>query len=79
MLTATEDAEDGIDIYQQLTQLAGPLGNFYSDTEYSVQKSHLHYTGVRVAMSNMFIKVLDLWGNEFVIKPEQTTIKLTKE
>lgn len=26
MLTATDNADDGIDIYQQLTQLAGPLG-----------------------------------------------------
>jgi hypothetical protein len=32
-LAATEDADDGIDIYQQLSQLAGPLGNFYADTE----------------------------------------------
>lgn len=79
MLTAEEDADDGIDIYPQLTQLAGPLGNFYADTEYSVQKNHLHYAGVRVAMSNMFINVLDIWGHEFIIKPEQNIIKLTKE
>lgn len=80
MLAATEDADDGgIDIYPQLSQLAGPLGNFYADTEYSVQKSHLHYAGVRVAMSNMFIHVLDLWGNQFIVKPEQNIIKLTKE
>ena len=78
MLTADVDAEEGIDIYRQLKQLAGPMENFYTDTEYSINKSHLHYTGLRVAIESMYIKMLDLWGTEFIVKPEQSIIRLEK-
>lgn len=78
MLTADIDADEGIDVYRQLKQLAGPMENFYSDSEYSIHKSHLHYTGLRVPVENMFIKMLDLWGTEFIVKPEQTIIRLEK-
>lgn len=78
MLTAEADAQEGIDVYAQLKQLAGPMENFYTDTEYTIRKSHLHYTGLRVPAESMFIKMLDLWGTEFVVRPEQQFIKLEK-
>jgi hypothetical protein len=78
MLTVKEDAEDGIDIYDKLRLLAGPMGNFYADTEYSIKKQHLHYTGLRVPIDGMYIKMLDLWGTDFTVRPDQPLIKLIK-
>jgi len=78
MLTANYDDEDGIDIYPQLKQLAGPLENFYTDTDFKLLKNHLHYTGLRVTVENMYIKILDAWGTEFTVPPEHQEIRLEK-
>lgn len=78
MITANEDADDGIDIYPQLRILAGPMENFYADTEFSIKRNHLYYTGLRVATTSMYIKMIDVWGTEFSVRPEQQTIKLEK-
>jgi hypothetical protein len=78
LLTANEDDEDGIDIYDNLKVLAGPMENFYGDTEHKVQRHYLNYTGLRIDVENMYIKLLDFWGTEFVIKPKHNIIKLEK-
>ncbi len=78
MLTLTADADDGMDIYESLRLLSGPMGNFYADTEYSIKKQYLHYTGLRVPVDDMFIKMLDLWGTDFIVRPDQPIIKLVK-
>lgn len=79
LLTADENAEEGIDIYEHLKKLAGPMENFYSDSEYSVKRNYLNYAGLKVNVDNCFIKMLDFWGSEFVLRPKQDIIKLEKK
>lgn len=78
LLTAKEDDEDGINIYDHLKKLAGPMENFYADTEYKVKKHHLNFAGLKMDVANTFIKMLDFWGTEFVVAPKQNIIKLEK-
>lgn len=75
LLTAEEEDDDGIDIYDHLKKLAGPMENFYIDTEFDVKRHYLNYAGLRMNTSNSYIKMLDFWGNSSVIKPDETTIK----
>jgi hypothetical protein len=77
MLTLSEEADDGIDIYQHLKEFAGPMENFYADTEFPVMRKHLLYTGLNVP-DNFFIKMLDLSGTEFTVRPSQQQIRLEK-
>jgi hypothetical protein len=77
-LTATEDADDGIDIYTQLKMLAGPMENFYADTEYAVKKHHLNHAGLRIPVETMFIQMLDIWGSPFIVGPDKPVIRLEK-
>jgi hypothetical protein len=77
-LTAAEDADDGIDVYQHLKKLAGPMENFYADSEYEVKRHHLNYAGLRIPVDSMFIQMLDLWGSPYVIGPDKTVIRLEK-
>ncbi len=78
LLTAKEDDDDGINIYEYLKKLAGPMENFYADTEYKVKRHHLNFAGLKLDVDNAFIKMLDFWGTEFVVKPKQNIIKLEK-
>lgn len=78
LLTAKEDDEEGINVYDQLKQLAGPMENFYADTEYKVKRHHLNYAGLKMDVENAFIKMLDFWGTDFVVRPRQNVIKLEK-
>ena len=78
-LTAKEDDDDGIDIYTALKELAGPMENFYADTEYTIKKHHLRHVGLRVRTDSMYIQMLDFWGSRFVISPDQDTLKLEKK
>jgi hypothetical protein len=78
LLTVNEEDDDGIDIYENLKILAGPMENFYGDTEYLVHRHFINYTGLKIDVRNAFIKLLDFWGSEFIIKPRQEIIKLEK-
>ncbi len=78
LLTAKEDDDDGIDIYQQLKMLAGPMENFYGDTEYSVKRHYLNYAGLKMNVETGYIKMLDFWGSDFILQPKQN-IKLEKK
>lgn len=78
MLTLTEEADDGIDIYQFLKEFAGPMENFYADTEFPVLKRHLIYSGLNAPTDNFYIKMLDLQGTEYIVRPSQQQIRLEK-
>lgn len=78
-LTASEEDEDGINIYEHLKRLAGPMENFYAGTEYKVLRHHLNYAGLKMDVDNGgYIKMTDFWGSEFCVKPDQSVIKLEK-
>ena len=77
-LAGNEDAEDGIDIYPHLKMLAGPMENFYADTEYEVKRHHLNHAGLRFPVDAMFIQMLDMWGSPYVLGPDKSVIKLEK-
>jgi len=76
MMDENGSEDSGINIYIPLKELAGPMGNFYTDTEFSVKKHYLQYTGLRAQIDQMYIKMFDLWGTEFILRPEQEIIKL---
>lgn len=77
-LTANADDDDGIDIYQQLKMLAGPMENFYADTEYVVKRRHLNHAGLKIPVEGMYVQMLDLWGSPYVVGPEKSVIRLEK-
>lgn len=79
MVTAAADADDGINVYEYLKKLAGPMENFYSDTEYTVKRHHLNYAGLKMDMDNTYIKMLDFWGTDFTITPQENVIRLEKK
>jgi hypothetical protein len=79
MLTVKEDDEDGINIYEHLKKLAGPMDNFYSDTEFVVKRSHLFFAGLKIDVAHLHLKMLDFWGTEFVLSPKQEIIRLEKK
>lgn len=77
-LAVSEDADDGIDVYQHLKMLAGPMENFYADTEYEVKRHHLNHAGLRIPVDKLFIQMLDFWGSPYVLGPDQKVIRLEK-
>jgi len=77
-LSASKDADDGIDIYSELKMLAGPLENFYADTEFEIKRHHLNYAGLRFPVDGMYIQMLDGWANSYVIEPEKKVIHFEK-
>lgn len=79
LLTANAEADDGINIYEHLKRLAGPMENFYADTDYTVKRHHLNYSGLKMDVDNAFIKVFDFWGTDFTIPPKQKIIRLEKK
>ena len=71
LLTSSAEDEEGIDIYSEIKQLAGPKENFYMDTEFHVNRAHLIHTGLKTDASPFYIKMVDFWGSDCVIRPQQ--------
>lgn len=69
------DAENGIDVTKELKRLAGPMQNFYDDTEYIVKKDL--FMGERYP-KNSFIHLIDGKGDSYVIRPEESLLSFTK-
>lgn len=76
MVTATADSDDGMDVYKEMMLLAGPMRNFYADSEFNVKKRHLHYTGFRVPLDDAFVKMLDFEARQHIVAPDQDIIEL---
>lgn len=64
----SEDDEEGMDVTQELLKFAGPMENFYSDTEYIVKRYWLSQVNID---SNAIIKVLDMDAEEHVFTPSK--------
>ncbi len=68
-----ESDQAGIEIDDELLKYAGPLGNFYGNTEFVVKRSWLGFSGID---ENAKIKIMDMNGNELVIKDTDQYLEL---
>lgn len=54
---------DGIDVGDVILKYAGPLGNFYDDTEFVVKKSWLQFSGIDAESK---INIMDIEGDSYL-------------
>jgi hypothetical protein len=66
---------EGIDICDLISKYAGPLGNFYDDTEFVVKKSWLQFSGIE-NVSN--ITIMDIEGENYLFNEESEYLTLKK-
>lgn len=64
---------DGIDIGDVILKYAGPLGNFYDDSEYKVKRSWLAFSDIDEQAK---IKIMDIEGSEYIFKEEDEYLTL---
>jgi hypothetical protein len=74
-ISEIEDDENGTDITKELQKLAGPLQNFYDDTEYVVKKEW--FMGERFP-KNSYIQLIDFKGDLHVIPPDAELLSFIK-
>ena len=75
LVTEDENEENGMDVTKELKKLAGPMQNFYDDTEYAVLKEWFmgdHYP------KNSYIQIIDFRGDFHVIKPEDLFLSFSR-
>lgn len=63
----------GIDIGDVILKYAGPMGNFYGDSEFVVKRSWLTFSGID---EKAMIKIMDIEGTEYVFKENDTYLVL---
>ncbi len=63
----------GIEIDDEFMKYAGPLGDFYGGTEFKVKRSWLGFSGIE---ENAKIKIMDMNGNEMVVKSADKYLEL---
>ncbi len=71
-----ESDPNGIDIGDVILKYAGPLGNFYDDSEYVVKRKWLTFSGID---NKSKIKIMDIDGNEYVFKEDEDYLTLKKK
>lgn len=74
-IAESEDDEDGINVTKELKRLAGPMQNFYDDTEYVVKKDW--FMGDRYKKTD-YIQIIDFKGDFHVIKPDDKYLSFTR-
>lgn len=74
-IAENEDDENGTDVTKDLKRFAGPMQNFYDDTEYIIKKEW--FMGDRFP-KNSFIQLIDFKGDFHVIPPEAELLSFTK-
>ena len=65
--------QEGIDISDMVLMYAGPLGNFYDDSEFIVKRDWLAFEGID---DQAKIKMMDLEFNEYLFTKESKYISL---
>lgn len=76
-VTKTADEDEGIDITEQVKKFAGPLENFYDDSEFVVKKKWL--VDQSVVPANGYIKILDFKGEEHIFGPDDEILTFKKD
>jgi len=66
IVVQNEEDDEGIDVTDSLLKFAGPMENFYSDTEYIVKRCWLSQVNID---TNAIIKVLDMDAEEHIFSP----------
>jgi hypothetical protein len=75
-VTAKREQEDGMNVYDHIKRLAGPMGNFYADSEFCVKKRHLHFTGFRVPLDDAYLRIMDGNATTHIISPKEEIITI---
>lgn len=75
LVTEKDDDETGIDVTKELKRLAGPMQNFYDDTEYVMLKDW--FMGDRFPKTHN-IQIIDFKGDFHTIKSEDEFLSFCK-
>lgn len=75
LVTENEEDETGSDVTKELKKLAGPMQNFYDDTQYVMLKEW--FMGDRFPSSNL-IQIIDFRGDFHLIKSGDEFLSFTR-
>lgn len=75
LIVNNEEDDEGIDVTDDILKFAGPMENFYQDSEYVVKRQWLSYVNIS---PDAIIKVLDMDADTHIFDAKTDVLKITE-